>query len=130
MVVMQKLLRSFYNRDTVLVAQELLGKHLVHLSNGVERIGRIVEVEAYIGQHDLASHSSKGKTERTKIMFGLPGYAYVYLVYGIHHCMNVVTEPGVMHPQYYCGRLNRSKISRDDAGGQVCSARRWILTDV
>jgi len=89
---MQKLPRSFYDRDTVVVAHELLGKHLVHRSHGVERIGRIVEVEAYLGPHDLAAHSAKGLTKRTKVMFGPPGYAYVYLVYGIHHCMNVVTE--------------------------------------
>lgn len=89
---MQKLPRSFYDRDTVTVARELLGKLLVHRVADVELIGRIVEVEAYIGPHDLASHSSKGLTERTKIMFGPPGHAYVYLIYGRHYCMNVVTE--------------------------------------
>jgi DNA-3-methyladenine glycosylase len=87
-----KLPRTFYDRDTRLVAQELLGKCLVHERNGVKRIGKIVEVEAYLGEHDLAAHSSKGLTERTKTMFGPPGYAYVYLIYGVHHCMNVVTE--------------------------------------
>jgi DNA-3-methyladenine glycosylase len=88
----QKLPRTFYDRDTVLVAQELLGKWLVHKSAGVERVGKIVEVEAYLGEHDLAAHSSKGLTARTKTMFGPPGFAYVYLIYGVHHCMNVVTE--------------------------------------
>jgi DNA-3-methyladenine glycosylase len=88
-----KLPRAFYARDTALVAQELLGMHLVHVCGGVERRARIVEVEAYIGAHDLASHSSKGITPRTKTMYGPPGHAYVYLIYGIHHCMNVVTEP-------------------------------------
>jgi DNA-3-methyladenine glycosylase len=87
-----KLPRAFYDRDTILVAQELLGKWLVHHSAGVERIGKIVEVEAYLGAHDLAAHSSKGLTARTKAMFGPPGFAYVYLIYGVHHCMNVVTE--------------------------------------
>jgi len=87
-----KLPRPFYDRDTSLVAQELLGKRLVHKRNGIERIGKIVEVEAYLGAHDLAAHSSKGLTERTKIMFGPPGHAYVYLIYGMHHCVNVVTE--------------------------------------
>jgi DNA-3-methyladenine glycosylase len=88
-----KLPRAFYERDTVRVAQELLGNHLVHVCNGVERRAKIVEVEAYVGAHDLASHSSKGITPRTKVMYGPPGHAYVYLIYGMHHCMNVVTEP-------------------------------------
>jgi DNA-3-methyladenine glycosylase len=89
---MQKLPRSFYDRDTIAVARELLGKFLVHLSRGMERIGRIVEVEAYLGPHDLAAHSAKGLTERTKVMFGPPGHAYIYLIYGMYYCMNVVTE--------------------------------------
>ena len=85
--------RAFYDRDTVTVARDLLGKHLVRVCDGVARIGRIVEVEAYVGAHDLASHSSKGVTPRTRVMYGPPGHAYVYLIYGIYHCMNVVTEP-------------------------------------
>lgn len=90
--VMQKLPRAFYDRDTTLVAKELLGKNLVHISHGIERIGKIVEVEAYLGAHDLAAHSAKGLTNRTKIMFGPPGFAYVYMIYGMYFCMNVVTE--------------------------------------
>jgi len=90
--VMRKLPRSFYDRNTIVVARELLGKFLVHLSDGRERIGRIVEVEAYLGPHDLAAHSAKGLTGRTKVMFGPPGHAYVYLIYGMYYCMNVVTE--------------------------------------
>jgi DNA-3-methyladenine glycosylase len=89
---MKKLPREFYNRDTVIVAKELLGKYLVHRYNGLDFIGRIVEVEAYLGPHDLAAHSAKGLTPRTKVMFGPPGYAYVYLIYGMYHCMNVVTQ--------------------------------------
>src|SRR5512135_3103697 len=89
---LQRLDRGFYDRDTVVVARELLGKYLVHRSDGVERIGRIVEDEAYLGPHDLAAHSSKGLTDRTKVMFGPPGYAYVYMIYGMYYCMNIVTE--------------------------------------
>jgi DNA-3-methyladenine glycosylase len=89
---MRKLPRSFYACDTAEVARDLLGKCLVHVVDGVARIGRIVETEAYIGAHDLAAHSSKGITARTKVLFGPPGFSYVYLIYGIYHCMNVVTE--------------------------------------
>ncbi|MBA2650496.1 MAG: DNA-3-methyladenine glycosylase [Legionella sp.] len=90
---MKKLTRAFYNRDTRIVAQELLGCQLVHRFEGIERIGTIVEVEAYLGQHDLASHTSKGLTKRTSTMFGPPGHAYVYLIYGMYYCFNIVTEP-------------------------------------
>lgn len=91
-VIMQKLDRLFYDRDTILVAKELLGKYLVHIDQGVERIGKIVEVEAYLGPHDLAAHSAKGLTNRTKVMFGPPGHAYIYMIYGMYYCINVVTE--------------------------------------
>jgi DNA-3-methyladenine glycosylase len=84
--------RRFYDRETALVARELLGMLLIHRTGGTERIGKIVEVEAYLGPHDLASHSAKGLTARTRVMFGPPGHAYVYLIYGMHHCLNVVTE--------------------------------------
>lgn len=89
---MQKLLRSFYARDTISVAKDLLGKYLVHHDGLTERIGKIVEVEAYLGQHDLACHSSKGLTKRTEVMFGPAGFAYVYVIYGMYYCTNVVTE--------------------------------------
>ena len=88
-----RLTHAFFDRDTETVARELLGCLLVHRSDGVERIGRIVETEAYLGVEDLAAHSSKGITPRTRIMFGPAGYAYVYLIYGMHHCINVVTGP-------------------------------------
>ncbi|MGC3999948.1 MAG: DNA-3-methyladenine glycosylase [Anaeromyxobacter sp.] len=88
-----KLDRSFYARDTRRVARELIGKVLVHLEGGVRRAARIVETEAYHGPGDQASHARAGPTPRATIMFGPPGVAYVYLIYGRSHCMNVVTGP-------------------------------------
>ena len=84
--------RSFYARPTTTVAVELLGKLLVRASDGQRRVARIVEVEAYLGIRDQASHARRGPTPRAAIMFGPPGHLYVYLIYGMHHCMNVVTE--------------------------------------
>jgi DNA-3-methyladenine glycosylase len=91
---MKTLPKSFYNRDAEVVARELLGKLLVRKVKGQRRIGRIVEVEAYLGPHDLAAHSARGRTVRTEVMFGPPGRAYVYLIYGIYNCLNIVTGPG------------------------------------
>lgn len=92
MSALSPLPHSFYDRDTVTVANDLLGAFLVHNVAGEERVGKIVEVEAYLGTQDLAAHSSKGLTSRTRILFGPPGFAYVYLIYGIYFCLNVVTE--------------------------------------
>ncbi|HYX91264.1 MAG TPA: DNA-3-methyladenine glycosylase, partial [Myxococcaceae bacterium] len=88
-----RLLRDFYDRSALIVARELLGKILVYADNGIRRAGRIVETEAYVGEHDLACHASKGRTARTDVLFGPPGHAYVYLIYGMYHCFNVVTLP-------------------------------------
>jgi DNA-3-methyladenine glycosylase len=89
----EKLARDFYARDTIEVAIDLLGKQLIHRTADKLMVGRIVEVEAYLGPHDRAAHSYKGRTARTEVMFGPAGHAYVYLIYGIHNCMNVVTGP-------------------------------------
>jgi DNA-3-methyladenine glycosylase len=84
--------RAFYARPTEVVARELLGKVLVRRFERREQRARIVEVEAYLGEKDAASHARRGPTPRAAIMFGPPGFLYVYLVYGMHHCMNFVTE--------------------------------------
>lgn len=91
---MKRLKRGFFDRPADIVARELLGRYLVHERQESVHIGRIVETEAYLGPHDLASHSCRKKTPRTAVMFGPPGFAYVYLIYGIHHLINVVTGPG------------------------------------
>lgn len=92
-----KLDRNFYKRDTILVAKDLLGKILIHKINNKIVKGLIVEVEAYKGLEDKAAHSYHGKiTSRVKVMYGDPGYAYVFIIYGMYNCMNVVTrESGI-----------------------------------
>ena len=90
---MNKIIRNFFNQSTEVVAQNLLGKLLIKKLKHDYQIGRIVETEAYLGEHDLACHASKGVTNRTKTMYGEPGHAYVHLIYGMYHCFNVVTEP-------------------------------------
>jgi DNA-3-methyladenine glycosylase len=85
--------RSFYERSTRAMARALLGTFLVHDEPGARSVGRIVETEAYLGAKDPAAHTFGGETVRNRTMFGPPGHLYVYLIYGIHHCCNVVTSP-------------------------------------
>ncbi|HEY8510093.1 MAG TPA: DNA-3-methyladenine glycosylase [Steroidobacteraceae bacterium] len=135
--------RSFYARSTLVVARELIGMHLVRRDESGLRIGRIVETEAYQGPHDLAAHSSKGLTPRTAVMFGPPGHAYVYFIYGFWNCLNVVTQAeGIPHavllravepisgitdktwgPGLLCRAMN---IDRSLNGADLCDDVLWI----
>ncbi len=85
--------RSFYARPTVEVARDLLGKIIARRIDGIELAGRIVEVEAYLSGDDQAAHSYAGLTDRTRVIYGPPGHAYVYFIYGMYYCLNLVAEP-------------------------------------
>lgn len=87
-----KLPRSFYEQSTIVVAKQLLGKYLVRRHFDGITVGRIVETEAYIGPKDLACHAARGRTQRTEVMFGPAGHAYVYFIYGVYYMLNLVTE--------------------------------------
>jgi DNA-3-methyladenine glycosylase len=135
--------RDFYARRTLTVARDLIGMHLVRKYRGRKLIGRIVETEAYQGPKDLAAHSARGKTERNAVMFGPPGFAYVYLIYGMWECVNVVTrEAGVPHavliraiepianikdktwgPGLLCKAM---RIDRSLNGADLCGTALWI----
>src|SRR6202030_4597911 len=85
--------RAFFSRDPRRVARELLGKVLVRQHRGALLTARIVEVEAYLGSEDPAAHAAAGNTARTAVLFGPPGHAYVYFIYGNHYCLNISCEP-------------------------------------
>ena len=140
----KKLPRTFYAReDAPLVARELIGMHLVHEDADGKSVGRIVETEAYMGPEDLAAHSARGRTKRTEVMFGPPGHAYVYFIYGFWNCVNVVTarkgvphavllralEPieGITDKTWGPGLLCRAmRIDRTLNGIDLCADRLWI----
>jgi DNA-3-methyladenine glycosylase len=88
---LRKIGRTFYRQDAAAFARGVIGAVLVHRVRGKEYRARIVEAEAYVGPHDLASHSSRGRTRRTEVMFGPAGRAYVYLIYGMYEMFNIVT---------------------------------------
>lgn len=113
--------RPYFSRPTLQVARSLLGKYLVRRSGRKTLAGRIVEVEAYIGTEDRACHASKGRTARTEVMFGPAGVSYVYLVYGMHHCFNIVTER-VGYPSAVLVRAVEDADTRVllDGPGRVC----------
>ncbi|MEJ2633731.1 MAG: DNA-3-methyladenine glycosylase [Calditrichia bacterium] len=88
-----KLATEFYSRPTRLVARDLLGKVLIRCVNNEFLGGMIVETEAYLGEADAASHAARGITPRNRVMYGPPGTAYIYFIYGMYNCLNFVTEP-------------------------------------
>jgi DNA-3-methyladenine glycosylase len=138
-----KLKRSFYARDALVVAPELLGKILLHRSKNKLVGGRIVEVEAYVHEEDQACHARWGKTKRASILYGPPGHAYVFLIYGMYDCFNVVAEPehspaailvraveptlgisdGTNGPGKLCRALGITRALNDE---DLCGDRLWI----
>jgi DNA-3-methyladenine glycosylase len=118
----QKILpQSYFNRSTLIVARSLLGKYLVKQHGRRTLAGKIVEVEAYVGPHDLACHASKGRTIRTEVLFGPPGTCYVYLIYGMYHCLNVVTEKAD-YPAAVLIRAVEAEGQLIDGPGRLCRA--------
>jgi DNA-3-methyladenine glycosylase len=118
---------SFYARPTLLVARDLLGRYLVRETSTARHAGRIIEVEAYIGPKDLACHASKGRTKRTEALFGPPGQSYVYLIYGMYHCLNVVTER-LEYPAAVLIRAVENDTELIDGPGRLCRSYGIDLT--
>jgi len=118
--------RAWFDRPAEVLARDLLGARLVHESVGGRVGGRIVEVEAYRGPEDLAAHSSRGRTPRNAVMFGPPGHLYVYLIYGLHHCLNVVGGPGDKPEAVLIRALQVDEgidLARERRGGRIADGR-------
>lgn len=111
--------RAFFDRPTLKVAQELLGKFLIRETSSGRLETRIVDVEAYVGPEDKACHASKGRTRRTEIMFGPPGFTYVYLIYGMYFCLNLVTE----REEYPAAILIRGLEVNEETDAGIASTR-------
>ncbi len=136
---MKRLLRDFFAQPTLNVAQELLGKKL-HFR---DKFGIITETEAYIGQNDPACHATRGMTPRNKVMFGPPGHAYVYFIYGMYFCLNFVTESegfpaavlirGVQTDEKHLngpGKLCRDlEITKDENSHDICQSDYFFVTE-
>lgn len=121
---MKKLSRSFYARDCLQVAPELVGKWLVHRMHEGVLSGRIVEVEAYVHEEDQACHARFGRTNRNAIMYGPAGHAYIFLIYGMYDCFNVVTEPEGSPAAILIRALEPGPgvAERSDGPGKLCRA--------
>lgn len=141
-----RLPRAFFARPTLRVASDLLGKVLLRRTGNTTHAGRILEVEAYRGEDDLACHAARGRTPRTETLYARPGTAYVYLIYGLHHCLNIVTERegypaavlirscapllGGRRGMNGPGRLCRTlRITRALNGSDVCAGQDLRLED-
>jgi DNA-3-methyladenine glycosylase len=131
-----KLSQEFYSRNTIDVAKDLLGKYLIHQTDSIFRAGKIVETEAYVGPEDKAAHSYNGRrTERSEVMYGPPGYAYVYFIYGKHFCINAVTA-AVENPEAVLIRalepvlgIEEMALARYGKPGPLTAKERYGLTN-